>query len=106
METVSPKFMSGTAKMLPTEFNHQYVPRKERIHQAEIPVTLIENILNYVTVENELVLDQFAGSGSVGVAALNKGRNCILKEIAKENIDKIVERFKTLGYDNQVVSII
>lgn len=105
-ETGTPTFMSGTAKMLPTEFNHQYVSRKERIHQAEIPVSLIEDILDYVTVENEIVLDQFAGSGSVGVAALNKGRSCILKEIAKENIDKIVERFKTLGYDNQVVNVV
>lgn len=105
-ETGTSMYMSGTAKMLLTEFNHQYVSRKERIHQAEIPVALIEDILDYVTVENEIVLDQFAGSGSVGVAALNKGRSCILKEIAKENIDKIVERFKALGYDNQVVNVV
>lgn len=106
METGSPKFMSGTAKMLPTEFNHQYVSKKERIHQAELPVSLIEDILDYVTVENEIVLDQFAGSGSVGVAALNKKRNCILKEIAKDNIAKMVERFKELGYSNQLVNVV
>lgn len=63
-------FMSGTNKMLPTEFNYQYVPKKERIHQAEAPVALIEDILSYVTLEGEIVLDQFAGSGAVGEVAL------------------------------------
>lgn len=95
-------YMSGTSKMLPTEFNHQYVSKKERIHQAELPVSLVEDIIEYVTLENEVILDQFAGSGSVGIAALNKKRNCILKEISVENIVKIVNRFHAAGYTNQL----
>ena len=102
-DTGTPCFMSGTNKMLPTEFNYQYVPRKERIHQAEVPVALIEDILSYVTVEGEMVLDQFAGSGAVGEAALRQKRNCILKEIDKDNIDKIQKRFEALGYENKIV---
>ena len=44
---------------------------------------LCEKILEYVTYEGEIVLDSFAGSGAVGVAALNKKRSCILIEIMK-----------------------
>lgn len=98
-------YMSGTNKMLPTEFDFQYVSKKDRIHQAELPVALIEAVIDHVTKENEVILDQFAGSGSVGVAALNKRRNCILKEISHDNIEKIRDRFKNLGYQNRILEM-
>jgi len=85
-------FMSGTAKMLPTMFDVQPVSKNKKIHQSELPLSLCEQILNYVTYEGETVLDSFAGSGVVGEAALNLKRNCILIEIAKENIEKIKRR--------------
>lgn len=85
-------FMSGTRGMLPTDFNVQAVPIKERICQSEKPHELFEQLLEYITLENEIVLDQFAGSGSVGVACLNKNRRCILIEKAKEQVKKIAER--------------
>lgn len=85
-------FMSGTAKMLPTMFDVQPVSKNEKIHQSELPLSLCEQILNYVTYEGEVVLDSFAGSGVVGEASLNLKRNCILIEIAKENIEKIKKR--------------
>ncbi len=50
------------------------------VHQSKLPVELCEEILEYVTYEGEIVLDSFAGSGAVGVAALNKKRSCILIE--------------------------
>lgn len=92
LKTGEESFMSGTNGMLPTHFNVKPVSRKERIHEAEKPVELFELILEYVTKENEIVLDQFAGSGSVGVAALNKKRNSILIEKLKENVKKIKDR--------------
>lgn len=85
-------FMSGTNGMLPTMFDVQPVPRKDKIHQSELPLSLCEQILQYVTMQGEIVLDSFAGSGVVGEAALNTGRSCILIEIFKENIDKIKRR--------------
>lgn len=85
-------FMSGTAKMLPTMFDVQPVSKNKKIHQSELPLSLCEEILNYVTYEGETILDSFAGSGVVGEAALNLKRNCILIEIAKENIEKIKRR--------------
>ena len=90
--------MSGCNGMLPTMFDFQPVSRKDRIHQSELPVELCEKILDYVTYEGEIVLDSFAGSGAVGVAALNKKRSCILIEILRDNIEKIKRRFNNVAY--------
>lgn len=85
-------YMSGTNGMLPTDFNVQAVPIKDKICQSEKPVELFEQLLEYITLENEIVLDQFAGSGSVGQACINKRRKCILIEKAKEHVYNIVNR--------------
>ena len=92
-------YMSGCKGMLPTMFDVQPVARKNKIHQSELPVQLCEEILEYVTNEGEIILDSFAGSGDVGVAALNKKRICILIEILKENIEKIRKRFNIILYE-------
>ena len=88
--------MSGTNGMLPAEFNVQPPSKKEQICQSEKPSALFEQLLEYITLENEIVLDQFSGSGSVGQACINTNRKCILIEKAKECVDKIVNR---LGMD-------
>ena len=85
-------YMSGCSGMLPTMFDVQPVSKKDRIHQSELPVSLCEQILQFVTYEGEVVLDSFAGSGVVGEAALRTRRSCILIEILKENIEKIKKR--------------
>lgn len=85
-------FMSGTNKMLPTDFNVQAVSNHNKICQSEKPSELFEQLLDYITLENEIVLDQFAGSGSVGVASIKKKRKCILIEMARDCIDKITNR--------------
>ena len=84
--------MSGTNGMLPAEFNIQPVEKKKQIAQSEKPSLLFEQLLEYITLENEVVLDQFAGSGSVGEACIHKNRKCILIEKAKDCIDKIIKR--------------
>ena len=48
--------------------------------------------LEYVTRPGEIVLDQFAGSGSVGIACQRTGRLAILIEKAKEQIEWIKKR--------------
>ena len=87
-------YMSGCNGMLPTMFDVQPVPKGKRIHQSELPLSLCEEILRFVTYEGEVVLDSFAGSGVVGEAALNLNRNCILIELLKENVEKIKERLR------------
>lgn len=86
-------YMSGTARMLPTMFDVPPVPINKKLHQSELPLTLCEQIIEYVTYENEIILDSFAGSGVVGIAALNKKRNCILIEQDKIIANNICKRF-------------
>jgi len=93
-------FMKGAAGMLPTCFDFQKPGKKEMIHQAEKPQELLEAILDYVTLDGETVLDQFAGSGVLGAAALAKGRRSILIELADEFIAKIKTR---LGLKEELV---
>jgi site-specific DNA-methyltransferase (adenine-specific) len=85
-------FMKGTSGMLPTSFDYAKPSKKDMIHQAEKPVELLEAILEYTTKENELILDQFAGSGALGEAAQNKKRKCILIELSDEFVDRIRAR--------------
>lgn len=92
-------YMSGTKGMLPTEFDVQAVPNNKKIHDSEKPIKLYELIVEYVTRESEVILDQYAGSGSLGKAALNKNRNCILIEKLKENVEKIKDRLGMSSYD-------
>ncbi|WP_240456742.1 DNA methyltransferase [Virgibacillus halodenitrificans] len=85
--------MSGTAYMLPTCFDVEPPSRKERIHQAEKPVELYNQILEAITLPGEIVVDQFAGSGALGASVLSlKNRIGILFESLKENVDNISKR--------------
>ena len=87
------KLMSG-CNMLPTEFNVEPVQRSDVIVQSEKPPFLFERLLEYLTKENELVLDQFAGGGAVGIACKRKNRKCILIEKAKKHLDVILWRLE------------
>ena len=102
-------FMSGAHGMLPTAFYTEdevklpeeldFAPpsKKDRIHQAEKPVALLEQILNFVTLKGEIVLDQFAGSGVLGEAALKTGRNSILIEKDEETFQCLSDRLQKIG---------
>lgn len=56
------------------------VPIDDRDHLAQKPVGLLGRLIHKSTPEGGLVLDPFAGSGSTGVAAVTKGRRCLLIE--------------------------
>lgn len=80
------KMLPGTHGMLPTEFNVQAVSRMQKCCQSQKPVALFEQLLEFVTLEGEVVLDQFVGSGSVGVACQKRRRKFILFEKMKDRI--------------------
>jgi site-specific DNA-methyltransferase (adenine-specific) len=50
------------------------------IHPTQKPVALLEYLIRTYTQEGETILDNTAGSGSLGVAAINTNRNAILIE--------------------------
>jgi site-specific DNA-methyltransferase (adenine-specific) len=86
--------MKGTREMLPICFDYQPASRKEKRHKAEKPVELLEHIIDMITEPNELILDQFAGSLNIVLAALNKDRNCIAYEMNEEFVEenmKVIE---------------
>jgi DNA modification methylase len=85
-------YMSGARGMLPTVFDIEPPGKNSRIHQAEKPVQLLQQILGFVTEEKEWVLNQFAGSFSLGEAALLNERNAICIEINEEYFEKGKER--------------
>ena len=70
------------------------IQNNEKLNYAtQKPVKLVERIIELYTNENDLCLDIFAGSGTLGRACINKKRNYILfdinikgKEIFLENI--------------------
>lgn len=83
-------YMKGTNGMLPTVFNHQPKNVKEKIMEAEKPVELIEEIIEYISKPYETLLDQFAGSGNFVIACQNKDRN----SIAIEKDDTMFQKMK------------
>lgn len=62
------------------------------LHPTQKPVALCEWLIKAYTNENELVLDNTAGSGTTGVACKNTNRNFILIEQDEKYCDIIKER--------------
>ena len=92
--------MRGAAGMLPVAFNYQPKAVKQKIHKAEKPLELLKAIIRFVTKPGEYILDQFAGSGNLGIAALKTGRVAILIEKSKEIYAKMLAN---LSYSATVV---
>jgi site-specific DNA-methyltransferase (adenine-specific) len=63
--------------------------KRTKIHVTPKPVDLLINILKHTTDENDLVLDCFAGTGSLGQACVDSKRRCILIEKEKTYCDYI-----------------
>lgn len=68
-----------------------------KIHITPKPLDLLENIIMHTTNENDLVLDCFAGSGTLGYACIRKKRRCILIEKEKKYCDYILEQIQDKG---------
>lgn len=92
-------FMSGANGMLPAVFNFDPPGKKERIHQAEKPASLLESIVKYISMPGEWLLDQFAGSGVLGAACKNTGRRCIMVEKDDTAVKNIVARLELARVD-------
>lgn len=99
------QFMAGTAGMLPTCFDVQAVPKKNIIAQSEKPVELYKQILEYITKPDEIILDQFAGSGAVGQAAIETNRKAILIEFDKTKVQNIAKRLNMLCMGDYYMSL-
>lgn len=99
-------YMKGTAGMFPKAFDYQPKNSKNKVMEAEKPVELLEDIIEYVTLPFEVVLDQFAGSGNLAIASHNKNRSSIIIEKDEEMFEKmksnIESELEDLLIDNKV----
>jgi DNA modification methylase len=62
-------------------------PAHNRNHPAVFPVALAERVIRYYSFKNDVVLDPFAGVGTVGEAAVKLGRRFVLGEMIPEYVD-------------------
>lgn len=76
------------------------IKAKDKHHQAEKPLELYKYLIENLTEEEEVCLDQFGGACNMVKAATELNRFSIVYELSKEFVNKAVERFKmTSLYD-------
>lgn len=76
------------------DFKRPPTLRHKRLHPVAKPVELLEFLISKSSVEGDLVLDPFMGSGSTAVAARNLKRHYIGIEIDKRFYDIAVTRLE------------
>jgi DNA modification methylase len=75
-------------------------PSYDRRHPATFPVELAEKVIRYYSFKKDVVLDPFAGIGTVGKAAVRLGRRFVLIEQDRRYVDIIRDEAKAwLGPD-------
>lgn len=62
-------------------------PRVNGGYPAEKPPSVSETLITQSTEPGQLVIDPFMGSGSVGVAAISRGRNFLGNDLCQEAVD-------------------
>ena len=109
-------YMKGTSGMLPTEFQSEvenfpkefdFQPRSrtQKVMEAEKPVALMESIIEYISLPDELLLDQFGGSGNFGIACLNTNRNAIIVEKDEQTFERMKDNIVNTMKDKSEASI-
>lgn len=78
-EDVVPKFINQ--KTHHSVWNYDSAKKNKNCsHLTPKPIDLLENIIKHTTEEGDILLDCFAGTGSLGQACLNTNRKCVLIE--------------------------
>lgn len=88
-----------------TKFTYYVTPlnqkdKKQWGHPTIKPLSIIENFIVNSSVQDDLVLDCFMGSGTTGVAALKNNRNFIGIELDKLYYDIAVKRINNKDTNN------
>tara|TARA_R110000851_G_C13085438_1_gene566289 strand:+ start:2327 stop:3109 length:783 start_codon:yes stop_codon:yes gene_type:complete len=87
-------FIAKEGKQLRNVWDIPTKAEKQYKHPSKKPVVLLERCLDVAGVENGLVLDFFAGSGTSGVAAMRKNMNYILIEREENYYEVCLQRIK------------
>lgn len=87
-EDITPKF--NNQKTHHSVWNYDMAKRCP-VHITPKPIDLLKNIILHTTDENNIVLDCFAGSGSIAYACKETKRKCILIEKCDKYFKYIVK---------------
>lgn len=68
--------------------------RRSKNHKHEKPVNLLGDLIKSYTVEKDIILDMFGGSGAILMVSEQLGRTCYTVELDPRYIDLIVRRYK------------
>lgn len=71
-------------------------PRKCNLHPTMKPIGLVANCMKDATIEGDIVLDVFGGSGTTIMAAEQLGRKGRLMELSEHYCDVIIARWEKL----------
>jgi DNA modification methylase len=73
-------------------------PSHSKDHPAIFPDELVSRVIKYYSFEGDVVLDPFAGSGTLGRVAHNLNRRFVLSELDPDYVDVIKRNLiKTMG---------
>jgi len=73
-------------------------PETSNKHPASFPEKLVENVIKFYSYENDLVMDPFAGSGTVGKIAAENNRFSFLVDDKPEYIKVMKNRLKNSSF--------
>lgn len=71
-----------------------FTPGESGQHPTQKPVTLMQAMIELVTLPDQIVLDPFCGSGTTAVAAINTGRNFVASDISDEYLRTAQDRIE------------
>jgi len=66
-------------------------PTFDRVHSAVFPIELCNRIIKYYSFVDDLIFDPFAGSGTLGLAAVNLNRHFFLAEKEPKYVNRMKE---------------
>ena len=72
-------------------------PTFDKIHSAVFPIELCHRVIKYYSFVGDLIFDPFAGSGTLGRAAMELDRNFFLAEKEIKYINRIKEELDKVG---------
>lgn len=90
-EDIVPKF--NNMKTDHSVWNYD-MAKRSKVHITPKPIELLKNIIYHTTDEGDLILDCFAGSGTMGYASLQTNRKCILIEKETKYCNYIKDEIK------------
>ena len=68
-------------------------PVFDKTHSAVFPLELCNKVIKFYSFKGDLIFDPFAGSGTLGKAALSLDRHFFLTEKEKRYVERIKENF-------------